>query len=484
VNNVPASLGEIEQDETFQPPQAVTQALDTLATDAGCVWFIDVNGDLHFTPLGSLATCPISITETSKNWRAMTVTATLLGYRNKQYVISNLNATPGQAGAGGPLLTETYTLPQTAAVGLNLPTGSIVLNFPAALIVGVKVNGISQPVYIGSQPFNFQKSWWYFPSPYLYAPNPLNDTSSVFPFPPVTSPYPNPGDVVEVTYIPEAGSQNVSVASGSPLRPAGPGTGTCGSGTYENVAQVKNISAIADLDAIAANLLAAYGTVPTQIQFETDVPGAAVGQALYPNIPRFSLDGTIRFLITNVSGTSQGANLGYGTGFRWVIQATTGADLGNSTKWFERLIARTEYPLPLDQRDWPTFILAPGSGSLSAGTVALNPFIVGRTGSIVEVVAVAGTPPTGQDLLIDIRSANLGGSIFGQGGPIVVPDGNATLQVVLPNATGSGLTNLANDPGPTYLFQNDLLTVVVSYRTTSGVVAAAANVTVQVRLSV
>ncbi|TAK97790.1 MAG: hypothetical protein EPO08_20720 [Rhodospirillaceae bacterium] len=472
-NHVPASLGALSAEQIFNFAK-VTQAMDAIMTDVSGVWWIDVDGDLHTTLLPDLPAAPAALTATSGNFRAASMTATLLDYRNQQFVVSNLNVVPGDAFAGGARsvsVTETYVVPQPAAVARGFLFGALITNFTILSITSLKVNGVPQPVHRGTEFINFRSSWWYFPqTPYITPPNVQN--TNPFPFPPILSADPIAGDVVEVAYVAE--ESNVQVVTDDPLAPPGPGTGTCGSGVYQAVEWVKNISLQGDLQAIAQAILDRSGGLPKLLKFETDIPGWAVGQKLTVDLPRLDLASST-LLITSVAGASQPGKADFkdladarrSTAYRWTVEASTTTDLGNYVKWYERLIARTENAIPLDQLLWPTFILAP-SGSLTAGVVQGNPDVVRQSGQITEVVAIAGTPPVHQDLIVDIKANGI--SIFNS--PLVIPAGTATL-VHWPDLFGLV---------PAFLYKDDILTVSVSYSVKGASPTPAANVTVQVRM--
>ena len=481
-NHVASAIDTLDSNEVFSFV-TVTQAFDQLATDTGCVWWVDEYADLHFIALANLPACPYSLTETSVNFRALSATATLLDYRNVQYVKSNVAAVPGVAeqqsgglspgdpGYGGPVVTETYTLPQAAATARGFVLGACVTNFPILEIVSLKVNGVTQPTYLGTQNLNFQQAWWYFAGfPYLYAPDSANSAPSL-PAPPVTSPYPMAGDAVEIKYIAVATSQSAVVNNtGTPLSPSLPGAaGTWGSGVFENVAQVQNVNLQADLNAIAQALLNRSGAVPIVVQFETDEQGARVGQQLTVNLPPSFLTTSDKFLITSIQGTLQSGTLAFGSAMRWTIQATTGQDLGNSTKWFERLIARTENPLPVQQFDQVDFVLAPG-GSLSSGIPVGYAYPAKTSGPLVLVSVIAGTPPTDQNLVIDILDGGV--SILGIANRIVIPAGNGN------EITSTVFASVGQSIGI-----GDLLTCSVSYSVTGSSPLPASNVLVTVRWS-
>lgn len=483
-NSVPpigGPLGMTDTTEVFQMV-SVTQAYNRLALDTGCIWWIDAFADLHFIQYTAAPVCPFSITSTSLNWRALTADGTLQGYGNVVIATSNLTAVPGIAqqqagglnpgdpGYGAPVVTESGTFPQAAAAGRNFLLGSVITDFPIAQITKLVVNGTdySDAVFTGLAPYNLEQVYWYFPgAPFLYPPNVANNMPT-FPNPPFTAPYPNIGDTYELSYIPIAQAQSSVIAlGGGPLVPSTPGlAGTWGSGTFEIVVQVKNINVQGDLVAIANAKLAQSDIVPIQLQFETDEPGAVVGQKLPVNIPESFLPNTLDFTITSIQMTLQAGVLEYGSQFRTVIGATTGQDLGNSTTWQERLVARTENPLPVQQFGNVTFTLAPG-GSLAAGPLITGPEWLESGGPLVSIWAGFTTPPTDQNITIDV----LDNGVSVLAAPIIVPAGS-TAQVFGVLASGGLAVALG-----------DLLTVVIAYQVTGPDPTPAANGTCQARWS-
>jgi hypothetical protein len=475
----PSGTDNLDANEVFNFV-TVTQAFDQLCTDQGWIWWIDVNADLHALPVPDILTAPFSLSETSKNFRALYAQATLVDYRNVQYVVSNLAAVPGVAvqqnsqgvnpgepGFGQPVVTETYTLPQAAAAARGFLLGSIITNFPILQITSLTVNGVSQPVQLGEgNHYNLQKSWWYFPGfPFLYPPNVNNNTPS-FPYPPVTSPYPTSGQTVVISYVAVGSSQGAVLRSGgNPLTPSTPGSaGNWGSGVFENVQQVKNINIQSDLNAVADALLNRSDFVPTQIQFETDIPGAQVGMKVPINLPPSFVPSTDSFMITAIKGDLQTGVLEAGSAFKWTITCTTGNDIGNSTKWFERLIARTQNPVPLQQPDRQTWILSPG-GSVSSASATANPIVLQSGGVLVVAYAIAGTPPTNQQLVIDILDNGV--SILGPGNQIII--GSGVVDPVYVRTFAKATVNIG-----------DVLSLSVEYQGTGGSPLPASSVTVYV----
>lgn len=487
---VPASLAQLTSDVPLNFT-TVTQGLDRLATDTGSIWWVDFNGVLHFDRIVNLGSAPFSLSETSKNWSALTVTRTLANYRNRQYVVSNL--TVGTAGSGGgpapgalgAAIVETYVLPQADAASRGFVLGSIVLKFPARQIAQLKVNGVVQPVLNGitDAQYSFEHAWWTFPdSPYLYPPNAGN--ANPFPDPPDPSPDPAPGDTVEISYVPV--NQNASQNSSDPLTTS---SGTCGSGIYENVQQVKNIASSTSLAAIAAALLARFNTVPIILKFQTDFPGLAVGQIIHVDLPKNEIPNQ-DLLITGVSAVSVGVDMERGTGgsFRYTVSCAYPQDQGNWLKWFENFVATaTSQPDPSSgggpkappapaasaQFQETTFVLAPG-GSLANGVVDSNRQIVNETGALFECLIDFAHPPIDADLEIDVFDLDTGFSIFGGNVPKFL-DASTDLLVHTAFANGE-----ASDFS-TMLYAKSRLFVVVTYLPKAATFTAASNGTVRLR---
>lgn len=446
---VPATLGALGADMPFNF-NTVTNGFDQLATLTGTVWWVDVNGVLNFSSFTNLPAAPFSLSDSSSNWRNLSYKRTLIDYRNKEYAISNLNVVPGGSGGGaGAGITETFTMVsgitdpftsfhfgrQQAAFDHGLADSYIWLQVPVSAILSLKVNGTSYPIYDSNTiPAVLPAHWWaYFAGAEICWPAVwLAEGLS-------------PGDVVVVQYLPVAAA---AVQTGVALDPGGIGplAGTCGSGIYEHVTQTLNLDNQADLNAVAAAELARSGGVPTLLTFETDNPGLAPGQQIVVNIPDIGLVNA-KLLITGVKGTSQATDLGHLSSFRWVVTATSNQDPGNWIKWYERLVRRTELPLPVNQYEQATFILGPG-GSLSQGTLVGTPDFVGHTGLLFELMIAASVPPIDEDLVVTL-----------------VDGGASVISITLPAGTAANFLIDVQVPAspPKYLYAKDVLNVSVKY---------------------
>lgn len=458
----------------------VTRAFDAIASDAGLMWWVDAFCVLFFTPLTDLPAAPFTLTETSLNWRkaegayGLTVRETLTDYYNKIYAVSNLNILPGSGSGGGTgagagnTETFTFTVGQPGIIttinglGVEIASG-IQVSVPIGSVTSLTVNGVGQTVvdygaYTGQVP-NPPDLLWFFAGPATGSP-------SLFLSPSVL---PAAGAVIAVTYIPAVSTSSSVAQYGTalnPLDPHGDPLGTCGSGVFEGVVQVQNIADQANLDAIALAALARIGGVPKVIEFQTDHPGLAPGQKLLVDVPLSGAD-ALETLITDVHGTFIPPELANGGSFRWNVSSRSNLDPGNWLKWYERFVARTMNPLPVLQYEDASFVIPAGS-LLSGGVNIANPYIVKRTGKVIELLVTASTPPTGQDLRL-IVEAN-GATLIGQIDLPGTAAANQLFTVTIPDTV-----NL-------YVFARQVLNVTATYSVTgTGTPTRASGVTLAVR---
>lgn len=453
--NVPASLGVLGSDLPFNF-QTVRNAFDQIATLTATVWWIDVNGDLHFSTLLNLPAAPFALSETSANWRGIAnslgiqVTTSLQDFRNKQYAVSNLNLVPASGSTGGPQRTETYVIGangQAAAFAAGLPFGYILVDLPIAAVVSLKINGVAKNVYDinnpASPPYGSGPNDWYY----------YQNGQVLFP-----SFVPSVSDSIEIIYVPK--STNVSIEAGTALVPVTTSLGVCGSGLYEAVEQVQDISIREDLDAIAAAVLAKAGGVPIDIQYEVIQHGLQPGQLQDVNIPLSTLTSK-QLLITAVAGRSVGSTLGFNCTFRWIVTARSNQDPGNWVKYFERFIRRTEQAKPIVQIEPTTFILGSGS-SVSAGIASTNPAGIKQPGQLYRMTIAASDPPQDQDLVVTFTVNNL------PVGSITLPAGSTANIFIV---------QLFDPTFPAYVYKDDAVNVNLAYTNIGASPVAARNVT-------
>lgn len=472
----PGNLGDLAADLTWNFP-TVTQAFDQICTDNGFVWWIDENYVLHFSPLNNLPAAPFALTETSLNYwgpsKDLTIrnTVTTTNYYNKLYAVSNLNILPGSGSGGSGTtgqtgITDNYPIFAVGKPGVIKtffsPTNMfIATGFNTSVGIGsvlsMTVNGAPQTVVDFTQ-FNGQVRSG--PTDYLWFFGP-GTTTVVWTFqPPLNA-------VIVIDYVPASSTNSSNAQYGDALAPKDPSgnpLGTCGSGIYEGVMQLQNVSTIDDLNAIAGAELLRLGGVPTVIDFTTRFPGLRPGQLLSVNVP---LSGIVdkQLLITQVTGTMKPPNLFAGSAFEWAIEATTNLDPGNWIKWYERLVGRTVNPLPVLQYEEAVFVLGAGA-SVSSGNNLTNPYIWGRTGLFVQFLLSCSVPPTNQDLVLTVTD---GARVIGS---ITLPGTAAPNQLFQFNQLVTT---------PFYVFSGDVSNVNSSYNVFGANPTPASGVTLKVR---
>lgn len=265
------------------------------------------------------------------------------------------------------------------------------------------------------------------------------------------------GAVIVVTYTPYSSSNASQAQYGEALAP-GPGIGTCGSGLYEGVLQVQNVSDIGTLNALAAAELARIGGIPKIITFETDEPGLLPGQLLHLDIALMDIANTDA-MITAVTGTWIPPTLNLKGSFRYKIEARTNLDPGNTTNWWETLVQRTTNPLPINQQDTFTW---------NDNTIA-TPQIVSRTGVITKITWPAETPPISEDAVVTLYINGVA-QVFTLAFPQTQP-ANTAVTLTLPKALQA------------QVFIGDILKVAITYVNVSGGPSPIAGYTINVLVS-
>lgn len=483
-------LGTLASDLIFNY-QSVTDAFNQIGTLTGTLWYIDANGVLWFNSFTNLPAAPFNLfdtgvfpptpSSTSHNYRSLLVEETNIGYANVVYAISNLTIVPGSGSGGGGgsgsgtgTNTETYVMTPGNIGVLVLADGTTVYGInttqPIGTLYSLTVNGVAQVVveysqWAGQQPTSAPQY-----GPWFWLTNATGVSCSLVGAGGLPS-----GSTVVINYTPY--TTNSQASFGEALAPVDPATGAtlggCGSGVYEVAVQVKNISSVADLNAIAAAELVKVSGPGIFVTFQTDKPGLGPGQIININSPNDFLAGTgsgVDFVITSAQGTCSTGPLEFGSRFQWKITAQSSQDLGNFVQWYANLLQNASNPLPVYQYEDASFALAPGS-SLSGGTPQVNPYLVKRTGQLAFMYAAAATPPTNQNLVIQFL---VNGNIVP--GQVVIPGGstpNQPYQYEFPSTNPLWVFNTATE--------NDVVTIQVTYVVTGGAQTPASGVSAYLR---
>lgn len=449
--------------------ETVTQMLNELATQAGAVWWVDVYGVLWFTPLTTLPAAPWGIDETDVNapFRSSDGTPMVVnsvsggsqtsGYRNQEFVVSNLNVLPGSgtggSGGSGGGVDQSFDFAEGNPGIWDDPPGTpfgIETLLPIGSVLSLTVNGNVQTVYELS---NYSGQTSTGPNDFLWS-----YLAGGTQLGPTYGPIPANADI-EIQYVPGNGTNAASVVVGSasnPLTPNGPKFGHCGSGIFAVIDQVQNVSLASDLDALALAFLNKSGNIPQIVTFETDKPGLFVGQGIMIYLPSMGIPRTgttpLVFLISAIQGTAQQWYLEYGSFYRWTVTCINNYDPSNWQQYMANLIQQTTNPLPVLQ--YETCTLVSGSGSaLSAGIGITNPYSVQRTGLFVDIRIAAAVVPIAQNLVVTLLRNGVTIATA-----VLYPSSTANVFIVTVSPGGNQL----------YLFANDVLTWNVTYQPVGG----------------
>lgn len=224
--------------------------------------------------------------------------------------------------------------------------------------------------------------------------------------------------------------------------------------------------------------------IPLAITGTTQWPAPKVGQKVPVNLPDYGLDGN--YIVMSLSAKSkEGVDLGHGTSFETVLELVELVDPPTqspadtappvqtvsslypiySTTPLEQLKERTSLqPTPL--QDEPLSIILGSGGDLVAGLQIGNKRPVLHSGTLIEIYAIARTPPESQALVIDVMQD--GESIFGPRS-LVIPSGGTAIY---------GVTQFLGYPGKYRMRRGAVITFSVGYLIGTGTPVAARDVTV------
>lgn len=278
-NNVEFGSYSVTTDLPFKN-RTLTECLKRLSTLSGMRFFIGDDRDLHFESFTSVA-APISITESSDNWRNPVVRQSLERYRNVQRVQTDqmFEATVTATWRLRDPAQNVYWYPNT----VKLDSAPIVTVNDLPKTIGAIV---TPPVggFPGTHDF------YYIPGTFGVYVDDVNDWAE--------------GQVVVIT----AGTvlANSVVRSNEDeiaVRKALEG----GSGKHESVDDQRDLDSYQALVDYADGLLRRHGRIAKEISFETDESGLAPGQRipiLYPSLG-------IGF-ITSAEGVGPGSGADFG----------------------------------------------------------------------------------------------------------------------------------------------------------------------------
>ena len=274
-----------------------SQVFSELADIAGYVWYIDYDKKLYFYDSSANA-APFSLTETSENWRGMTVSNSREKYRNKQII------------RGGNSLTEERVDSIAAIADQTL----FEYPFSVGTASAVTVDSVSKTIGVNGYDEG-RDFYWSYGSPVLTA------TTA-----------PGAGAVVALTY---QGLFPILISEVLPDEILARRAIEGGTGVYESIIDNNTITAQTTGVQVALAYLRKFGTIPKTIDFTTDEIGLRTGQLLTVNIPTLDLDDD--FLIESVRFSDYGGVLN-----RYKVHAVSGEALGGWLDFFNSLARQTQ----------------------------------------------------------------------------------------------------------------------------------------------
>lgn len=393
----------------------IADALNQLRDSQGEDWWVDFNRDLHTHAFLLFPPAAFSITETSGNWYALTATETTAGYRNKQYVRSNINIAVGG-------FSDTF-------IG-DGSTFFFVTRFPLTSAPMVTLNGVPEAVYaLGQVPFGQNGVYW-IPNGYGIQFSPQVGPAG--------------GAVIVVTY--GTFFSNVTFQEDD-AQIAARSAAEGGTGIYEDLYEAKDLE-LDPANQLATGLLARSGTIPIEVQYSTFTPGLDVGTLQTINVPIVGVNQDM--VITEIDSVEEMVpDLGQGSRFRHTVKLSSNLDQGGTfEKFMQRYEVRTaqgQVPPTAEIHVWD--LGAGGDLILGADWTDITDVAAihfQSSGLMVNTTITSKVTLVGQDLYLRIMQGVL---TDGSDGTTIFGD-NDSENLVLPHAATGLRSQSAFVPSP------------------------------------
>lgn len=274
----------------------VSAAFDDLAQIAGYSWWIDADKVLWFQHRMGVA-APLSLTDTSANFRMPRLRVSRDRYRNRQYVRAGKDTTAART-------EDRHGDSKTRAFLFTYPMGAA----PSV----VTVNGVAKT--IGVKGIDTGKDWYWTKGD----PTITQDDAGTL----LTA-----TDTLTITYI---GLYPLIVLAQSDSEIAARAAASGGSGYFEDIEDDPDIDGASMATDEANAMLGRYGTIPQVFTFETDTAGLVAGQILTATITNFGITGD--WLIEAVTAHDYNGVL-----VRYTVRAVSGQAIGGWEAYFRDL---------------------------------------------------------------------------------------------------------------------------------------------------
>ena len=292
-------------DSAFWAMVSCASCFDDLCKGNGFSWFIDDYKDLHYYNTASLS-CPVSLTDTSNNYRALKVDRSMADYVNAEWT------------QGSDAVSDPH--PETFAG--NGKATSFTLTKPCVAVPTITLNGAPQTVGISQVDVGMQ---WYWSG----GSQAISQDKSGTPL--------GPGDMLVVVYqytFPnlEYNDNPTEIAN----RAAVEGT----TGRYEAYESISSLISPTQNLAYGAANITKFGRVSEVVNYESDNPTIQAGQVQSANILKRGLSGS--YLITSVTVAEVDKAI-----LRRTVTAQGGQFLSQWTDYFKSLASKGSKPVSI-----------------------------------------------------------------------------------------------------------------------------------------
>jgi PKD repeat protein len=292
-------------DSAFWAMVSCASCFDDLCNGNGFSWYIDDYKDLHYYNTASL-TCPVSLTDTSNNYRALTVKRSMADYINAEWI------------QGADAVSDPH--PETFIGNGQITT--FTLSKACVAVPTVTLNGVSQTVGISQVDVGKQ---WYWSS----GSQAITQDQSGTPI--------GASDVLVINY--SFAYPNLEYADNPAEisnRAAVEGT----TGRYEAFKSISSLISPTQNLAYGAADIAKFGRVSEVVTYESDNPTIQAGQVQSAEIIKKGLSGS--YLITSVTVAEVDKAI-----LRRTVTAQGGQFLSQWVNYFRSLASKSSKPVSI-----------------------------------------------------------------------------------------------------------------------------------------
>lgn len=436
----------------------MNEVMDKLAEICGWEWQIDYYKNLYiFDRPSQILSAPFDLTQATVGADSDTavdlrVTRNSGLYRNRQMIKTNFSVTSTTitktytCGHLNPTLSRTdYSWPvatySSVLAGGNVTRGPQITDYEHSMkvsrLIYMKLNSVTIPLYVqiggafGAEVFNPVLAAWQFMQIWAW------DLQFFFNIMAnAGDPYywPQTGDTLEIQYeITNEIPQPVTEDNAAQILARQVIEG--GTGLYESVEELQDVSDRDLVIAYAQSLLARFSVMGCEVDFNTFRHGLAPGQEITVDLAGYGLSSQL-MNVESLSYRELSKRV-----LAYSVKVSNQIQQRDALTAFHRLVKRLRKPAKQVQGvvTWDLATTYPGVSNpgLSVGASLGNAFFIRRDITIDNTLVYFKTPSAGADIRLKIRADGV--SIFPSPGYIVYPAGS-TAEVVFTSFVSAPLT--------------------------------------------